>query len=233
MSLKYLQQKYKSYDRGNEYLWNDFPDLRWVHNKLELALRCGYNAGPVPVLPNKSGYYCIRPIYNMTGYGIYARKLWIDKDDQASMYEIHPGEFWTEWWTGNHYSIDYVWENNWVPIFATQGKNNDDNLLKFEYWKKIDPPNIQLPKFLDELAPSKVLNIEFKDAKIIEIHLRLGNVLGDWRGVDDDSSLIVVAWRDKYKKDADKMKAQGYKFVENYDHDFSYIEEPRLGFWYK
>jgi hypothetical protein len=58
-------------------------------------------------------------------------------------------------------------------------------------------------------------------------------VLGDWRGVDDDSSLIVVAWRDKYKKDADKMKAQGYKFVENYDHDFSYIEEPRLGFWYK
>lgn len=233
MSVKYLQEKYSDYDRYNCEGWEYFPKLRWVYNKLELSLRCGYNSGPIPILPKTSGYYCIRPIYNITGYGIYARKLWIDKDDQPSMYEIHPGEFWTEWWTGNHYSIDYVWEDKWIPVFATQGKNNDDNLLKFESWKKIDPPDIELPKFLDELAPSKVLNIEFKDAKILEIHLRLGNVFGDWHNIDDNANILVVAWQDKYIKDANKMKEQGYKFVENKDHDFSYIQEPRLGFWYK
>ena len=62
-------------------LWDKLPQYRWIHNKLELAISCGHNAGPIPILPKVSGYYCLRPIYNLIGLGLHAKKIWIDKDN--------------------------------------------------------------------------------------------------------------------------------------------------------
>ena len=70
------------------------------------------------------------------------------------------------------------------------------------------------------------------DSKIIEIHLRLGNMFGDWLDTGEATTLIP-AWRSKYEQEAEQRKLDGWKFREDYDHGFSYIEEPRLGFWYK
>ena len=219
-------------DHHNHELWDILPQYRWTFNKLELGYKLGYNVGPIPLLPKQTGYYCIRPIYNLIGLGLQARKMYIDIEDKECLFNLHPGEFWTEWWSGTHYSIDYVWRNKWTPIHAAIGVNNDDNLLKFESWHKVDPPEVKLPIFLNELSDNKILNIEFIDNKIIEIHLRLGNLYADWYDTGDATTL-VPAWRSKYEQEAEQRKRDGWKFREDLDHEFNYVDEPRLGFWYK
>ena len=213
-------------------LWDKLPQYRWIHNKLELAISCGHNAGPIPVLPKVSGYYCLRPIYNLIGLGLHAKKIWIDKDNMDQIHEYHPGEFWCEWFNGPHYSIDYEWDNGWKPLFATEGFNTPDNMIQFSRWVKIVPPNIKLPKFLDKLKDNKVLNIEFKDSKILEVHLRLGNLHGDWHFVED-ASIIVPAWQSIYMVEAQAREQQGWKFVYDFDHAFAGMTDARIGFWYR
>jgi len=230
--VKQILDQQTQFDYHNHEMWDIKPEFRWTFNKLELGYRLGYDVGPVPLLPKASGYYCIRPIYNLTGLGLYARKMYIDVNDENCLFELHPSEFWTEWWTGTHYSIDYIWDNGWQPVHAAIGTNNENNLLKFESWHKVNPPSFDLPDFLDELKENKILNIEFKDSKIIEIHLRLGNLFGDWLGTDN-ATILIPAWRSKYEKEAEKRLQDGWKFKKDYDHDFSYIDDPRLGFWYK
>tara|TARA_Y100001972_G_C7658583_1_gene331889 strand:- start:609 stop:1298 length:690 start_codon:yes stop_codon:yes gene_type:complete len=213
----------------NHDCWNIYPEHRWIHNKLELSLKCGHNAGPIPLLPKKSGYYILRPIYNLIGWGLNAKKIYIDINDKQSLFDCHPGEFWCEWFEGPHYSIDYEWDKKWKPIFATEGFNSAENFIKFTRWNKIDIPDIPLPKFLDRLKDIKYLNIEFKDSKIIEVHLRLGNLLGDWHGLEH-AKVIVPAWKSKYMEEALLREQQGWHFV--YDADLSNLPDPRLGFWY-
>ena len=57
-------------------------------------------------------------------------------------------------------------------------------------WDRIEPPKIDLPLSFNTLADTNVLNIEFKDSKIIEVHLRLGNLAGDWYGLKDAQTII-------------------------------------------
>ena len=149
--VKQILDQQTQFDYHNHEMWDIKPEFRWTFNKLELGYRLGYDVGPVPLLPKASGYYCIRPIYNLTGLGLYARKMYIDVNDENCLFELHPSEFWTEWWTGTHYSIDYIWDNGWQPVHAAIGTNNENNLLKFESWHKVNPPSFDLPDFLDEL----------------------------------------------------------------------------------
>ena len=57
--------------------WEEYPQHRWVFNKLEVALKLGYKAGPACVpLPKTSNTLfkaIIRPIYNLYGMGISAK----------------------------------------------------------------------------------------------------------------------------------------------------------------
>jgi hypothetical protein len=66
--------------------WNLYRDTehRWVFNKLEVALRQGLHAGPAATAPDRNGTYIYRPIYNLYGMGIGAKKFKYDKD---SMYD--------------------------------------------------------------------------------------------------------------------------------------------------
>jgi hypothetical protein len=84
---------------------------RWVFNKLEIALRQGLGAGPASTAPDRNGIYIYRPIYNLYGMGIGAKKFEYDKE---TMYDslinndvVPPGYFWCEWLEGEHLSIDY------------------------------------------------------------------------------------------------------------------------------
>lgn len=228
MDLQSLDPEIEDWD-----LWNKYPQHRWIFNKLQLALDLGYNAGPCPTLPSVAGYYCLRPIYNLYGMGLDASKVWLTQDDNAHiMNEQHPGNFWCEWFKGPQYSIDYKWDNGWQPIHATRGYNNSDDLVHFSRWDKIDAPDISLPSMLDKLKDIKVLNIEFKGSKIIEVHLRLGNLAGDWYGLDDAHTIIPV-WKETANDFIDAHKRNGYKFIDRPDTAINKIENYRKGFLYK
>lgn len=228
MDLTNLDHEIEDWD-----LWNKYPQHRWIFNKLQLALDLDYRAGPCPTLPSKAGYYCIRPIYNLYGMGLGASKVWLDIDDNSEvMNKQHPGSFYCEWFDGPHYSVDYIWKNGWKPIHATQGYNNSEDLTHFTRWDRIEPPNIELPSMLDKLKNVKVLNIEFKDSKIIEVHLRLGNLAGDWYGLDNAQTIIPV-WKDTTEDFMTSHKDSGYKFIDRPETAIDKIENYRLGFLYK
>lgn len=213
--------------------WEAYPDYRWVFNKLELSLRLGYHAGPAGIPVDKTGWYIVRPVYNPYGMGIGAHKKWLSVDDADAMSDhkhIPPGYFWCEWFEGAHYSIDYKHKTKWVPINATQGFHyNDDNLTKFQSWRIIEPPNIELPKWVHDIDVEE-LNIEFKADKITEIHLRSGNDIALLGNIGTE---FYPIWQgDDYKH------LEHLEFVPNLDEDEDYtadgnLKDIRLGYYKK
>jgi hypothetical protein len=161
-------------------VWEAYPQYRWIFNKLELAMRFGYKCGPACIPIKKKGDYIVRPIYNLRGCGIGAKKINLDPkihtEDMTFHKFIPPGHFWCEYFMGSHFSIDYKRENKiWTPFSAMIGKHeSEDNLIKFKVWEKIPIPKVNLPNFVEEIDV-EYINIESKDDKIFEIHLRPGN----------------------------------------------------------
>jgi hypothetical protein len=220
--------------------WEAYPDYRWVFNKLELSLRLGYHAGPAGIPVDKTGWYIVRPVYNPYGMGIGAHKKWLDVDWQDAMSDhkhIPPGYFWCEWFEGAHYSIDYRrgknWKgthSDWIPLNATQGFHyNDDNLTKFQSWRIIEPPHIDLPQWVHDIDVEE-LNVEFKADKITEIHLRSGNDIALLGNIGTE---FYPIWQgDDYKH------LEHLEFVPNLDEDEDYsadgnLKDIRLGYYKK
>ena len=183
--------------------WEAYPQHRWLFNKLELSSRLGYNCGPACVPVKKTGYYIVRPTYNLYGMGIGAHKKFfnVDLHGEAMIHHkyIPPGYFWCEWLDGTHYSIDFIKNGSrWEPFCCMKGTHfSTDNLTKFKEWEVTDPTfsfDI-LPEWVHDIETEKYLNIETKDDKIIEIHLRSGNdvawsynvgtkIIPVWKGED-------------------------------------------------
>jgi hypothetical protein len=230
MDTKYYQPWNESPDDWE--LWNSESPYRWIFNKLELALRCKHIAGPVPVLPPLDGYYIVRPIYNLFGMSIMAKKVWLNTyDNPVLMDNIHPGNFWCEWFAGNHYSIDFEWNKGWKPMFTTRGFNSDDEIWRWTKWIKVDYPDIKLPTFLDELKDNQILNIEFRGNHIVEVHLRLGNMNGDWNGLWEQNEIVPI-WEDRLEE-KDLLLNSGYKYIERREITGNRKEISRLGFCYR
>ena len=176
--------------------WLKYPKHRWVFNKLEVSLRLNYDAGPACVPISKSNNYVIRPIYNLYGMGIGAIVRYIDVEDNDKIINndiIPPGYFWCEYFEGDHYSIDYIYDNGiWKQFNIIVGINSKNNLTKFKKWTRIDNNDIALPEFIHNISDVEYLNIETKGDKIIEIHLRTGNdILHD----AEIGSSIIPLWR--------------------------------------
>jgi len=218
--------------KDDEDAWREYPHQRWVFNKLEVALRFGYDAGPACTPVPKANDYIIRPIYNVYGMGIGASKMFLDPEIHNKELLLHkhvpPGYFWCEYFEGDHHSIDYRKEGNkWVPFHAMVGFQSD-NLIRFTHWELIDPPENDLPDFIQELEADH-LNLEMKDDKIFEIHLRSGNY-EVWNF--PKGSLIYPVWEGQ-----DTSKLEHLTFVKNSDpayHNASgYLTAIRTGFYVK
>lgn len=218
----------KSYDRAelDEWdLWDLFPQHRWVFNKLELSLRLGYSAAPVPKPVPYTGEYVVRPIYNLSGMGIGAELHSLKAGEVLSM---PPSRFWCERFLGSHYSVNYYWKDDrWVEVQTSEAETNFEELSKFKNWKLIENQNIPLPEWIDEFADVQFLNIEFIGNKIIEIHLR-------W-GIDfpEGSTEIIPVWRSCNCEEILSMISNGYSYIEDYVDAEQNLKDPRLGFLFK
>lgn len=159
--------------------WEAYPQHRWVFNKLDLALRMGYAAGPAGVPIPRDGKYIIKPIYNLYGMGLGAEVVEWTLADNKKIEDceiISPGYMWCEYFEGPHYSVDYKRvHSEWQPFCAMKGTNTEQNLVKFTEWERVEPPELELPDFIKNLDGVEYINLEMKGTQIFEVHLRSGN----------------------------------------------------------
>lgn len=191
--------------------WSRWPQHRLWFNKLHLADRLGYACGPTGVVPPKDGFYIVRPIYNLSGMGVGARRQWLTTTDYG---QVEPGFFWCEWFDGPQCSVTYSWHNGWVPISSWEGRVSPDNLSRFHSWKRSDHAPTP-PPIMDELAEVDVINIEWIGAHVIEVHLRPSPD-------PDEGSEIVPVW------EGDEVPTEG--FIPSFDDADGFLPVPRLGF---
>ena len=147
--------------------WQKSPDEDlWVFDKLILSRKCGYLCGPRGFRVPKPGNYIVRPISNIEGMGIGAEITYLEFETMS----IPNGFFWSEIFSGDHISVDYV---DGEPSLSVIGYTDPQKpLQRFIYWKKIEN-SIPLPSILHPAATRhRVINCEFIGGKLIEAHLR-------------------------------------------------------------
>jgi hypothetical protein len=148
------------------------PEDLWIYNKLQLARMLGYNCGPIGAPVPWEGDYIIRPVMNFMGMGRNARKINLHPTDLTEKY-AQPGEFWCEYFTGEHISVDFVHKK---PVLVVIGEKrihySSIEESKWTIWRKIER-NIALPSILNQISEEySTINVEFIDGNLIEVHLR-------------------------------------------------------------
>jgi hypothetical protein len=191
-------------------VWTSCPtEHLWVYDKLILAKKLNYSAGPAGICVPKPDWYVVRPITNCRMMGLGAYRAWLVPDKDT----IPDGYFWCEWFSGRHITIDY---NFGQQGLTAEGIKFTDSLNRFSSWEKVNYP-YKLPDCLQQVADaSEWLNIELIDGKIIEVHLRYND---DFSG--HNGSIIWPVWADKKIS-----QPPNTKFIEN-------ACGSRQGFWYR
>lgn len=220
----------------DEEAYVKYPAHHNWFNKLYVAELFGYKCGPCGTAPTEDGTYIVRPIYNLSGMGAGAVVKQIRAGNHSA---TPPGYFWCEYLPGNHYSANYVWENDfktggkWKPVSCWRGINTQHDLSKFLEWKRSDYiPTI--PWQLDVLRDVKEINVEYKDDKVIEVHLRTSP--------DPDYDHLIPVWKSDLEtfnnvqsalKKINYYENLGYRYIWDLDDADGHIDNYRIGFLVK
>jgi hypothetical protein len=158
---------------------------------------------------------------NLAGMSLNAKKMFIEKDDISC---VPPGYFWCEWFDGCQYSVSYKWnEGFWFPISSYKAHRDEQNLYKFRKWTRSSWV-ASLPKKLEELKDVQIINVEFVNSKIIEVHLR--------DTPDPQYEELIPIWKSDTQL-VDIYKQLGYSYLENHDDADGFLDNPRIGFMVK
>ena len=198
--------------------WLKYPQHHNWFNKLWLAERLGYTCGPASVSVPEEKEYLVRPIYNLSGMGLGARKVTLQPTQDLTI----PGYFWCEYFEGTHLSIDYEWYYDkppfWRPIRCQQGISSSPQ--RFEKWVRCET-SFELPHFFQELSDVGIINIEMVGGNIIEVHLR--------PSPDPDYDEIVPVFADDFTILSDPRYSD-YTWIESFDDADGELSPPRQGF---
>ena len=167
-------------------VWATCPtEYLWIYDKLILARKNGYLAGPAGIAVPKPAHYIVRPITNIRMMSRGAQKLWLTPEDTDL---VPDGYFWTEWFQGRHTSVDFHYGQQHL---AVEGFRNSERLDRFCRWERIED-RYEFPKVLGELwRMTPWINVEYVDGKIIEVHLRWNDDFSN-----HNSDVIYPVWRD-------------------------------------
>ena len=175
----------------DEECWKAYPEHHLFFNKLWVAQQLGYKCGPGGVSIPETGFYIVRPIYNLDGMSRGAQRKFLNAGD----FSTPPGYFWCEYFDGHHYSVDFkrTSTTDWECDLVVRGIKVNE--YKFVTWTKIkdySKDQFTLPDFIKStyINPAiSYINVEYIDSKIIEIHLRRNP---DFIGHDFDR--LDVVW---------------------------------------
>jgi hypothetical protein len=184
------------------------PDDLWVYDKLILSRKLGYTCGPPDLPVPYAGEYIVKPITNMLGMSIGARRRWLTRDT----FFLEPGTFWCEVFEGRHLTYDFI---DGKQAVCYEGFLAPGSLSRFLKWQRVDC-QANVPDFVINLSKKyHHINIECKDDKIIEIHLRPNP---DW--IQYNADVMIPDWGN--------TPYPGPEFQYKIDRD-----SERQGFWIK
>ena len=149
----------------------------WVYNKLTIAQSQSLNCGPSGIKPNKFPVI-IKPIINLHGMGASAYK--INNLKEYKKLSTTPGTFWTEFLKGDHISIDIFLLHGQIRWYCAFFGDKGKGFGTFNYWKTL--PQYQLDTYVHQWVLKNLkgytgcINLEIIGSKIIECHLRMGDV---------------------------------------------------------
>jgi hypothetical protein len=182
-------------DTEEDVYWkNADPEELWVYDKLILSRKLGYKCGPVGIDVSEPGWYIVRPIMNIVGLGLNARKVYLSK----YTVDLDPGHFYCEWFEGRHLSIDYAYGKQ---VLCVEGFKKETTLIQWDKWA-IMPDKIPLPSILKQFANKPKLNCEFIGGKLIEAHFRSNP------DFTYNNSEFIPVWPNQ-----SKIPPQGYKYI--------------------
>lgn len=167
-------------------VWHRCPvDYLWVYDKLILARKNGYLAGPAGISVPEDAWYIVRPITNIRMMSRGASKQWLTPQDTDRVLD---GYFWSECFEGRHTSVDFHYG---IQTLAVEGFRDSDRLDRFSRWQKISD-KYRFPEVLGELwRLTPWVNVEYVDGKIIEVHLRWNDDFSN-----HNSDIIYPVWKD-------------------------------------
>ena len=156
--------------------WTKYPDYRWVYNKIMLCKYQNIDHAPMPIKPPKYPVI-LKPIINLYGMGLNIKKINNDKDFSDSWYS---NDFWMEFLEGVHLSWDIIILKGDIVFHTCFIGHNDNNVIgKFDHWESTERNIIPIIKKLVKehfKNYSGCLNVETINNKIIECHLRMGDI---------------------------------------------------------
>ena len=145
-----------------------------VYNKLEIAKFQGLECNPFPIRPANFPIIS-KPIINLNGMGLGAKKI---KNKKEFYKDIESTNFWCEFLEGDHYSWDLILRNGKV-LYTTCFYGEKWKFGTFKYWQQQDkelPTSVKL--IIKEYLPdfTGCVNMETIGGKVIEVHLRMGDI---------------------------------------------------------
>lgn len=157
--------------------WEHFPKHRWVYNKLEVALSQNILCAPIGVEPKAYPIF-MKPITNLYGAGLGSGL--ISSTEEYQQKKHLSGYFWMEFLQGEHLSHDVVVING-DPAFNIVFRGEKLGQGMFDYWETIQAAastekyvTSWIKKYLPDYSGS--VNVETVGGKIIECHLRMGDI---------------------------------------------------------
>lgn len=157
--------------------WQKYPNYNFLYNKMFICKIQNLKYAPMPILPKKFPVV-IKPITNLMGMGLNSIKITSKKEFIKYFNSNH---FWCEFITGEHLSWDLLLINGIIKyVCCFKGFKNQKKFGTFKYWKFIK--NINTPNFFFEFVDtylknfSGCINLETINNKIIECHLRMGDI---------------------------------------------------------
>lgn len=163
--------------------WTLYPELRWIHNKLEIAGSQGLPNGPHGVLPKRYPIFS-KPIFNMRGMGTGGRVV---RSMREYLHNLEPGHMWMRLLRGAHVSTDVALAKG-RPVWWRHVTGKPDGGGTFDHWTIHAARRPRLERYLAVWIRRKlkhfsgIVNFETIGGRIIEVHLRMADQWPDLYG---------------------------------------------------
>ena len=157
------------------YAWEHFPKFNKVYNKIYISKSQNIPCAPFGLTPNTFPVI-IKPITNLYGMG-WDSKVARNKDEYYD--DIKSGSFWMSFLKGDHLSIDFAILNGKIKWYCCF-KGYPSKQGMFDYWETL--PNYRISFYIYKWISIHLknytgcINIETIGGKIIECHLRMGDI---------------------------------------------------------